>query len=435
MTDDPIEAALARHVGPATAADFTAKVSRYVNYPNLIKGIAKMPAAPDLEAAALALIDDSSMASTLGLDSSPVPGMDPTLARLVAVLRVDTTTLALLTLAARADIEVVDRVAGRLAHLDWSETHLATIRRSAARHRAAGRSATAAPAPQVAQPDAPQRISEVKAWLSTHGDGDLGVLAPYEKQKATARLAAIRALGQIATPQALEVLGQYACESYPDKVLDELHKAWGRFDRRDFAATMFRQAPWRLDLGFASSIEGIGAVSGLTSLKVGFCGPADLSPLAECTGLTTLWAAAQAEPGLLSVAPLLGLTELTELHLNGTTHNADLTQLATLPVRRLELNLDGEDCSFLMELPRLERLLLSGAVPGETTNDVIVALVRKGVQVVVSGNDTEWVTGLRERAEWEAGVFLVAQRWRIGFVNDESELELLERRLFSNILL
>lgn len=429
MADDPVTTALAQHVGLDAAADFTAKVSRYSSWPNLIRGIATMPANPDLEAAALALIDDPSMATALGLVSSPVPGTDPTLARAVAVLSVGTTTLGLVTLAARADVEVVDRVAGTLGGVSWDETHLAMIRRGAARHAAAGRPTTVAPAPQAAPPDAPQRVSEVKAWLGTHGGVDLGVLAPYDKQKATARSAAIRALGQIATPQALEVLGLYASDSYPDKVLDELHTAWGRFDRRAFAAAMFRQAPWRLDLGFASSIEGIGAVSGLTSLKVGFDGPADLSPLAECTELTTLWVASPSEPGLLSVAPLLGLTGLTELHLTEMTHNADLTALAALPVRRLRLDLDGVDCSFLLEMPRLEGLLLTGALPSTATYDVVVALVQKGVRVVVYQHETEWVTGLRERAEQESDVFLVEARGRIGLVDDESELDPFERSL------
>lgn len=322
---------------------------------------------------------------------------------------------------------MVDRVATAIPHLNWADTHLATIRRSAQRHVTTRQKATSAS--QVTLPDTPQRVSEVKAWLSTHGDGDPSALAPYQGQKAAARDAAIRALGQIATPQALEILGQYACDSYPDKVLDELHKAWGRFDRRAFAATMFRQPPWRLDLGFGSSIEGIGAVNSLTSLKVGFLGTADLSPLTECTELTTLWVAAQAGLGLSGVAPLRGLAELTELHLTGTTHNTDLTALATLPVRQLELDLNGGDCSFLLEMRQLEGVLLAGAVPGETTNDVIVALVRRGVHVVVSKYETEWVAGLTERAEQEADIFLVTQRSRIGFVNDESELELLERIL------
>lgn len=429
MADAPVTTALARHVGLGAATHFTAKVSRYASWPNLIRGISAMPATADLEAAALALIDDPSMATDLGLVSSPAAGTDPTLARAVAVLSVGTTTLGLLTLAARADVGVVDRVAGMVGGVSWDETHLEMIRRGAARHAAADRPTAGAPAPQAAHPDAPQRVSEVKAWLGTHGGVDVSVLAPYDKQKATARTAAIRALGEIATPQALEVLGQYASDSYPDKVLDELHTAWGRFDRRAFAAAMFRQAPWRLDLGFASSVEGIGAVSGLTSLKVGFSGPADLSPLAECTGLTTLWVASPFEPGLLSVAPLLGLTELSELHLTEKTHDADLTALAALPVRRLRLDLDGADCSFLLEMPRLERLLLTGAVPGTATYDVIVALVQKGVRVVVYQHETEWVTGLRERAERETGVFLVEAHGRIGLVGDESELGPFERSL------
>lgn len=430
MADAPVTTALARHVGLDAATRFTAKASRYASWPNLIRGISAMPATPDLEAAALALVDDPSMATALGLGPSAAPGTDPALARTVAVLSVGSTTLALLTLAARADIEVVDRVADVLGDVGWDETHLATIRRSAAKHAAAGRRATVESAPQAGQsPDAPQRVSEVKAWLGTHGGVDVGVLAPYDKQKATARTAAVRALGEIATPQALEVLGQYASDSYPDKVLDELHTAWGRFDRRAFAAAMFRQAPWRLDLGFASSVEGIGAVSGLTSLKVGFSGPADLSPLAECTGLTTLWVASPYEPGLLSVAPLLGLTELTELHLTEVTRHADLTALADLPVRRLRLDLDGVDCSFLLEMPRLERLLLTGAVPGTATYDVVVALVQKGVRVAVYQHESEWVTGLRERAEQETGVFLVEAHGRIGLVGDESELGPFERSL------
>lgn len=422
MTDDPIETALARGVGPAEAAAFIAKVSRYVNYPNMLKGIAKMPANLALEAAALAVIEDRNLAADLGLDSSPVPEADPLVARLDFLLSMDT-TFALLTLAARADIEVVDRVAGRLGNLTWADKHLETIRRSAVRH------ATAASTPQAVVPDVPQRVSEVEAWLAAHRDVGPGVLAPYGKQKASSRLAAIRALGEIATPQALEVLGQYASDSYPDKVLDELHRAWGRFDRRAFAATMFRQAGWRLDLGFGSSIEGIGAASGLIRLKVGFLGSADLSPLAECSELETLWVASPYEPGLLSVSPLLGMTQLTELHLSGTMGNADLAQMAALPVRRLDLDLNGVECSFLLEMHRLEGLLLSGAIPDQTTNDVIVALVRKGVRVAVLGYEAEWVARLKESAEQENGIFLVEERNRIGLINDESELGQFERGL------
>lgn len=419
MNSDPIKPALVRLIGFEEADALITKASRYTNYPNVIKGFVKMPASPGLEGASLAIIEDQDLAYALGLDARPNPGMY---------------TYALLTLAARADIGVLDRVAMILSEIDSASRHLAAIRRGAIRHAAMDRSMPPASASQVTHPDAPQRISEVKAWLKMHGEAELNALEPYYKQKTAARAAAVRALGEIATPEALEVLGQYASEKYPDKILDELHRAWGRFDRRAFASRMFRQAPWRLDLGFGSSIEGIGAVEGLTSLNVGFRGSADLSPLTECTKLTSLWVAAPYEPGLLSVEPLLGLTELTELHLTHMTHNADLAQLAALPVRRLRLELDGADCSFLQEMSRLERLLLSGAVPGETTNDVIVALVRKGVRVMAYTHETEWVGGLRECAEKEADVFFVETNGYIGFVNDESTLDAVKQHLFSNIV-
>ena len=66
---------------------------------------------------------------------------------------------------------------------------------------------------------------------------------------------------------------------------------------------------------------------------------------------------------------------------------------------------------------------------GTATYDVIVALVQKGVRVVVYQHETEWVTGLRERAERETGVFLVEAHGRIGLVGDESELGPFERSL------
>jgi hypothetical protein len=277
--------------------------------------------------------------------------------------------------------------------------------------------------------EVPQKAAEVKAWLGAHPDVDPAVLAPRTGQKAAARVAAVRALGAVGTPRALEVLGEYAEDSYSDAVLKELHTAWGRFDRRAFAATMFRQAAYTLDLGMAPTIEGIGAVPGLTSLDVVLTKGADLAPLAECTGLRTLRVGAEGEPGLLGVEPLRELLELTELHLTRTTHNADLTPLADLPVRRLRLDLEGADGSFLLRMPHLERLLLSGGAA-----DVVLALVRQGVRVVVWAHERDWVPGLLEQAGGAADIHVVEKAGRIGLTNDESKLEELGRHLFSNIL-
>jgi hypothetical protein len=286
----------------------------------------------------------------------------------------------------------------------------------------------------------PQKVSEVKAWLAAHPDADPAVLAPHERQKAAARAAAVRALGSMGTPRALEVLRQYAADHYPDAVLKELHTAWSRFDRREFAATMFRQAPYTLDLGMAGSLEGIGAVSGLTSLDVVLVGGADLSPLAECTELRTLRVGAQGAPGLLGVEPIVDLPVLSELHLTRTTRNADLTPLSRTPVRRLRIDLEDADGSFLLRMPNLERLLLSGGGSSasleqcEALADVVVALARQGVQVVAYRHQRHWVDGLLQKADSAVDIFVADTNGYVGLTNDESELDGVRRRLFSNLL-
>ncbi|CAM3541253.1 hypothetical protein OCAE111667_14805 [Occultella aeris] len=438
--DDPILTGLSAHLGADAAEALLNRINGFSNQPNAIKGMAKSAGDPPAERAALALVEDTGLAVALGL--APSPELE------IRYLTSQPQEFwGLLTLAARADLGVVDRMAGLLDGDANVARKLATIRRAAAKHAA---DLAKPPARVEPGPDVPQKVSEVKRWLAAHPDVDPTVLAPGKGQKAAARTAAIRALGTIATRQALTVLGHYAQDKYPDAVLDELHKAWGNFDRREFAATMFRQAPYTLDLGVAPSIEGIGAVPDLTSLDVVLTDGADLTPLAECTGLRTLRVGAEGLPGLLGVDPILGLPELTELHLTRTTRNADLSLLVDLPVRQMRLDLDGADGAFLLDMPALESLRLAGdpdwddpraADPDATVAqakaalaDVVLELVRQGVRVAVYKHQRSWVTGLLERAEAADDILIVDRSGYVGLTNDEAALESIGRHLFANLL-
>lgn len=411
--DDPVQSALATRLGDDVATALLSRLERYSNLPNTVKGTAKAEPAPDVEAAALAVVEDPELTEEL-----------------IAGFRF----WGLLTLAARADVGVLDRTAERLADEDHVRRLLASIRRATAKHDAAAPRPAATDAPA---PSAPQKVSAVKAWLAAHPTPDPEELAPRPRQRAAARAAAVRALGAIGTPRALDVLSRYAAESYPDAVLTELHRAWGAFDRRDFAAAMFRPAPYTLDLGIAPSLEGIGAVPGLTSLDVVLTDGADLTPLTECTALHTLRVGAEGEPGLLGVEPLLALPELSELHLTRTTRHADLTPLADLAVRRLVLDLDGADGAFLLRMPRLERLLLRDDAPPEASDHdngaVAAALVRAGVQVTVYRHQAAAFATLTEQAG-SADLTMVEQSGYLGFSRDHGALEDLRRRLFSNLV-
>jgi hypothetical protein len=441
---DPIRTALRAHVGDDAADELLAKATTYSNYPNTVKGMAKATSAPAIEAAALAVVEDAALADdaladALGLAAPSGSGLGAS---------PEQAFWALLTLAARADIGVVDRMAGRVGEREYARKLLGSIRRAASKHaKATAGDATATPT-AAARPSVPQKVSEVKAWLAAHPDADPAVLAPYDDQRAAARVAAVRALGTMGTPDALAVLGQYADANYPDAVLKELHKAWGNFDRREFAATMWLPGAYTLDLGVAPTIEGIAAVPDLTGLDVVLTGAADLSPLAECTGLRSLRVGAEGTPGVLGVEPLRQLSELTELHLTRTTRNADLTPLADLGVRRLRLSLDGADGGFLLRMPRLERLLLSFAsdddpdaaseagTPHErrALADVVLALVRKGVRVVVYRHERAWVDVLLAQAEDAPNVFVVEQGGYVALTADESAVDDTARALVSNLL-
>lgn len=72
-TDVQVRTALAAHIGHDEAKSVLAKIVVYVNLPNLVKGMAKGPDAPETEAAALAVVEDPVLADALGLLPFAVP--------------------------------------------------------------------------------------------------------------------------------------------------------------------------------------------------------------------------------------------------------------------------------------------------------------------------------------------------------------------------
>ena len=303
--------------------------------------------------------------------------------------------------------------------------------------------------------DAPQtrplKITEVKAWVAANSDVDPSVLAPYPKQRAAERRAALRALGALGTPAALDVLTSYAKEDYSDVELEELHKMWGTFDRRDFARRMFKPGAWRLNLGAATSLEGVSAVENLTSLDVIFLGAADLEPLGECASLRRLSIISNIEPSIASVEPLTRLPELRVLTLSGVTRNADLSVLGKTPISELKISLDGADGSFLLDLPNVRTVALSGGETGDEKRPrdkwepapvpaheglaaVVFALVRAGVHVVVYKHETDWVAALPEGAEAAADVFVDEVSGQLSLTTDEESRVRLAGRVRSNLI-
>ncbi|MGW6227713.1 hypothetical protein ACWFQT_11395 [Cellulosimicrobium cellulans] len=443
-------AVLADAIGAARAEQVLTRFDRYSNQPNAIKGALRLPSDPALERAALRVFDDPDLGAVADLDASSLAEA------------LDARALwALLALAARADVTVLDRLPA--GTLERGAPKIATLRRAAAKHAAALGSAPALPA-APASPEAPdsppasagtdvpalpEKVAQVASWLAAHPGADPRWFAARQGQRAAERRVALRALGSIATPAALDVLAGYARDGYPDVELAELHRAWGRFDRRAFAATMFRPGGAMLQLSACATVEGIGAVQGLTGLGMVLTGPTDLAPLAECTDLRRLHVNVTDGHGVSGVEALSQLPALTELHLLGTTRGADLTALRGTAVERLSLSLDGADGAFLARLPHLRSLKLSGGSAPEDVGyddedgpaplpahpglvDVVLRLVADGVQVVVLRHERSWVSRLT--AAVPSDVFVVERSGYAGLTRDGSDLEGLGRRLFANVV-
>lgn len=119
--DDQVRTALAAQIGHDEAEAVLTKILTYVNLPNLVKGMTKAPDAPKTEAAALAVVEDPELADALGLLPFAEFPMGPP----------PTTEYfwGLLTLAARADLGVLDRLEDSITSQPFAHRLLATIRR------------------------------------------------------------------------------------------------------------------------------------------------------------------------------------------------------------------------------------------------------------------------------------------------------------------
>lgn len=247
------------------------------------------------------------------------------------------------------------------------------------------------------------------------------MLAPRPKQKAAAKAAAVRALGQLATGEAFDVLKQYTTDEPTEPVLEELKRAWGRFDRRDYASAMFLLKDGHLDLGIVHDIEGIDAVPEMTSLRIVVDDKkddqTDLSPLAQCAGLRALQVQFNG-PGMPSdIEWLRPLTGLRALDLGVVLRNVDLSPLVKTSIERLCIWMDGQSGSILLDMPKLTHLKViaaasthSEATPTTAHPDLadgVLTLAGRGVPVTVHHFDRPWAADVVVKAE-PAGLQITA---------------------------
>lgn len=134
----------------------------------------------------------------------------------------------------------------------------------------------------------PKNITEAKA-VAAAGDLAVKYLRKNAKQSATAAAACVRALALIGSDTALDALETYA-DDPREGVIKELLKAWGNFDRKDFARRIFsRIAKSSLRFERVATLEGLEYIPRLTDLNLWRCDQVtDLSPLAHLTSLTSI---------------------------------------------------------------------------------------------------------------------------------------------------
>ena len=173
-TDDPVHAALAARIGDDAATALLERTARYDNQPNTIRGMAESERAPEAEAAALAVVEDLDLLAPLGFGiDSPSP-----LSNRLELQRF----WGLLTLAARTDLGVVDRVAWRFDGQD-ADDKLDSIRRAAAKHSPTPAADPASPAPvdleKIVDASAPAVIRVIEQVLDLPWPDD-GVDEPLE---------------------------------------------------------------------------------------------------------------------------------------------------------------------------------------------------------------------------------------------------------------
>lgn len=418
LTEDPVSRVLAETLGAERTEAVLKKFSNYSNQPNAVKGASKLPADPALEDAALRVFDDPELGTLESLDSAG----SSMLARLAAF---DHTRIlwALLALAARSDVTVLDRISPELA--ESAAPKIASIRRAVKKHAVALANPVPQPSPDA---DLPASLAKVAGWLKEHPEADPRVFAPHAKQKAAARKIAMRALGTIATPAAFEVLKAYSREDYALPEIAELHRAWGRFDRREFAAAMFHPNAYALDLDSCSNLDGIGAVEGLSGLKMHLNKTTDMSPLTECTELERLIILVEKETKLSGLPAVFELPKLRELEYPKTPTADESDAIAGSNISVLQLRLQDSNGRFLLDMPRLRRLTVSlgteqygeSPTPHPDLPETLLQLASLGVQVTTYQHERDWVESLATEAE-ARGFAVERARGYVIFTSDPAD--------------
>ncbi|MDC0669364.1 hypothetical protein [Nannocystis radixulma] len=291
------------------------------------------------------------------------------------------------------------------------------------------------------------KVAQVAKWLAAHPGVDPRVFARRPKQKAAESAAAVRALGTIATPAALDVLVGYRPEvvdgfpkneggfgdTWTDPVTKELLLAWSRFDRRVFADRMFSGlgSLWIAHGSDIADISGLDAALGLTHLQIWVRPSCDLSPLEGCTTLSRLKMNLHGRTS--GIAPLARIPALDQLEIfnTQTLEQAAVDSLAALTsVRRLSVSVGSEiELGALAWLPKLQRLQLAAGErkADEATLAPLRTLLTRGVDLCFYMHE-DWTVDAAKALESE-GMTVVERSRRLGLTRDASRAEDLRESL------
>jgi hypothetical protein len=227
----------------------------------------------------------------------------------------------------------------------------------------------------------PQKLSEVKAWIASHGNnaGAMRALAWAPRRKNAVHDACIRALMTIGGPPALDALATYRGRDAGD--MADLGAAWDRFDRGEFARRVL-QSPVVLGArGGLRRIDGIECVEDLDTLSIETAARCPLEPLARCDKLLSLEIMAR---GDLDLGPIASLPDLDRLVIHGGEQLATFAPLKGARMHKLGIGLGpAASLGFLAELPRLRRVQMSSPRPALSDEDlkVLRRLVKSGVAI------------------------------------------------------
>jgi hypothetical protein len=212
----------------------------------------------------------------------------------------------------------------------------------------------------------PPKNSEEAKMVSAAGDLAIDFMQPRPDHSDSEAAACVEALALIGSDKALSALEAYGADNRY-KVMGVLGRAWGNFDRREYARRVLSQSKslFLLNLSGWEGGEYLSAVTQVSLIKPDL---GEVERLAELPFLTELIIYDTIEPAA-DLTPLAKLKNLTRLYLAfGFRQVSDLGPLSQLQnLKHLELVgfKSASDLSPLTRLPKLTNLAF-------TNTDVVI---------------------------------------------------------------